>query len=388
VTTHPETPDSPNNTGTTGGSNSGEHEAPQLRPVRDGDRPAVRRPKLWAADTLMDTVFPPPKWAVPGIICEGVSLVCGPPKVGKSWLLLALALAVAGGGKAFGAVPVRPGPVLYLALEDTPRRLKSRMGRLLGDDPAPAGLSLATDWPTLPAGGDLAIAAWLDANPTARLVVIDVFAKMRGPSAPGSSAYDADYAAVGRAKRIADNYAVAVVLVHHVRKAGSDDFLAEVSGTNGIAGAADATLVLKRARGQHDGVLHVTGRDVEEAEIAMRQDADTKHWHKLDGVPDDYALGETRAAILRYVREHPGVTPKEITGGTSLGYDTVRKTCARMATDGQLSADASSRYSAPTAGAVPGVPSVPAPKIPGLTCEDTWDTPGRDLSQHDEEETR
>ncbi|WP_408909798.1 AAA family ATPase [Streptomyces luteolus] len=90
------------------------------------------------------------------------------------------------------------------------------------------------------------IAQWCERNPQARMIVIDVFAKMRGTSAPGSSAYDADYAAVGHAKRIADCYGIAIVLVHHVRKAGSDDFLAEVSGTNGLAGAADATLVLKR----------------------------------------------------------------------------------------------------------------------------------------------
>ena len=86
---------------------------------------------------------------------------------------------------------------------------------------------------------------------------------------PGSSAYDADYAAIGRLKKLADHYAVPLVLVHHVRRAGSDDFLAEISGTNGIAGAADTTIVLKRARGQADGVLYVTGRDVDEWEYAL-----------------------------------------------------------------------------------------------------------------------
>jgi AAA domain len=109
----------------------------------------------------------------------------------------------------------------------------------------------------------------LDRHRDACMVVIDVFAKMRGVSPPGMSAYDADYAAVGRAKRIADAYGVAVVLVHHVRKAGSEDFLEMVSGTNGLAGAADETMVLKRARGQADGALFATGRDVDEAEYAL-----------------------------------------------------------------------------------------------------------------------
>jgi RecA-family ATPase len=82
-----------------------------------------------------------------GIICEGVSLLAGPPKVGKSWLSLALGIAVASGGTAFGRIPVRQGPVLYLALEDTLRRLQARTGKLLGDTPAPAGLAFVTEYP-------------------------------------------------------------------------------------------------------------------------------------------------------------------------------------------------------------------------------------------------
>ena len=162
--------------------------------------------------------FPDPRWAVPGIICEGVTLLCGPPKVGKSWMSLGLGLSVAAGAMAFDSIPVDGGPVLYLALEDTPRRLKTRIGKILGGQPAPTGLTLATACPPLPQGGDEAIAFWLDRHRDARMVIIDVFAKLRGASAPGASAYDADYAAVGRVKKVADAYCVAIVCVHHVRK--------------------------------------------------------------------------------------------------------------------------------------------------------------------------
>lgn len=168
---------------------------------------------------------------VPGVLCEGVNLLAGPPKVGKSWMSLGLGIDVAIGGKAFSSILAEAGPVLHLALEDTPRRLQSRLGKVLGDRKASAGLTIATSCPPLPQGGDEAIAAWLDRNRDARMVIIDVVAKLRGGSALGSSAYDADYAAVGRAKKVADTYGVAFILVHHVRKAGSDDFLSEVSGT-------------------------------------------------------------------------------------------------------------------------------------------------------------
>ncbi|MGW1765323.1 AAA family ATPase [Streptomyces sp. NPDC002073] len=308
--------------------------------------PKRERPRTaWTADQLMAAEFPEPKWAVPGILAEGVSLLAGPPKVGKSWLSLGLGLSVAAGGHAFDTVAVQGGPVLYLALEDTPRRLQSRMGKLLGGRAAPAGLTLVTECPPFPQGGSEAIAQWLERNPDARMVVIDVFAKMRGQAPQGVSAYDADYVAVGYAKRLADHYGIAVVLVHHVRKAASEDFLTEVSGTNGIAGAADATLVLKRARGQADGILHVTGRDVNEAEYALQFQEASGAWKLLDGPASDHTVGDTRAAIIRYVRAHPGARPKEIAGAfPGADAETIRRTCSRMAADGQLAKDAGGRY--------------------------------------------
>ena len=324
----------------------------------------------WTAADIMAMEFAPPKWAVPGVLSEGVNLLCGPPKVGKSWMSLALGLDVAMGGKAFGAIQVDAGPVLYLALEDTARRLQNRLRKVLGVRAAPAGLTLATECPPLPQGGDQAIAAWLDRNRNARMVIIDVFAKLRGNSAPGASAYDADYAAVGRAKRVADDYGVAFVLVHHVRKAGSDDFLTEVSGTNGLAGAADATLVLKRARNQGDGVLHVTGRDVDEAEYALTFNPDNGAWTMLDGPAEDHQIGETRAAILRWLRQAPGSTPKAIAEGAALPYDLIKKTCQRMLADGQLAADTGGRYR------VPGVPPVPGVPEPALSSGNVGDTSG------------
>lgn len=341
--------------------------------------PKRERPRTaWTADQLMATQFPEPKWAVPGILSEGVSLLAGPPKVGKSWLSLGLALAVAAGGQAFDSVPVPGGPVLYLALEDTPRRLQSRMGKLLGGQPAPAGLTLVTECPPFPQGGTEAIAQWLDRNPDARMVVIDVFAKMRGQAPQGVSAYDADYVSVSYAKRLADHYSVAVVLVHHVRKAASEDFLTEVSGTNGIAGAADATLVLKRARGQADGILHVTGRDVDEAEYALQFQSASGAWHLLDGPVTDHIVGDTRAAILRYVRAHPGAKPKDMAGELPhVDMDTIRRTCSRMAEAGQLTKDVGGRYYPDTETRTQGTQEVSALSDCPVTPSDQHEQPGQ-----------
>ncbi|WP_223190218.1 hypothetical protein [Streptomyces sp. TRM68416] len=66
-----------------------------------------------------------------------------------------------------------------------------------GGQLAPAGLTLVTECPPFPQGGMEAIAQWLERNPDARMVVIDVFARMRGNAPQGVSAYDADHVAVG-----------------------------------------------------------------------------------------------------------------------------------------------------------------------------------------------
>lgn len=311
----------------------------------------------WNAAELMAESFPEPRWAVPGLVAEGLTLLVGPPKVGKSWASWNLAVAVACGGLAFGKVKVESGEVLYLALEDTPRRLQSRLAKVLQKDAPPPTLTVSTACATLTAGGGDQIRGWLDRHTDARLVIVDVFARVRGRSSPQSTAYEADYGPMAMLKQIADDYSVAMVVVHHTRKASSEDFLDDVSGTQGLAGAADCILVLKRSRGQADAVLHVTGRDVEEAEYALSFHADLGAWQMLDGPAQDYELGDTRQQILRHLRSVEAASPKQIADALTVNYELVKKTCQRMADNGQLDAS-SGLYMAPVT-PVPTVPGVP-----------------------------
>jgi len=294
----------------------------------------IRRTR-WTDDVLLREKFPPPKWAVPGLLCEGLNLLAGAPKLGKSWLSLGIAAAIANGDPALGGVEVERGPVLYCALEDTGRRLQRRRQQMLaaGSRAAPL-LTLETACPTMPNGGDDVIVEWIETNPGARLIIIDTFEKMRGRNPHGVSAYSADYAAAGRFKTIADNHSVPILLIHHVRKQAAEDWQDLVSGTNGLTGAMDATLVLERSRGQADGVLHVTGRDVVENDYAMTFDG--TFWTKLDGPASDYEVSETRADLLRLVREYPGSKPAQLAEALDIPAPTVRKTLSRMAEKGQV----------------------------------------------------
>jgi predicted ATP-dependent serine protease len=178
------------------------HEACTPRPRFVAPRSSYTAPELQAAD------FPPIKFVVPGYIVEGLTLLAGKPKFGKSWLLLHIAIAVSRGGYTLGDIHCIQGDVLYCALEDNPRRLKRRMKRLLRSDPWPARLKFECVMPRLNAGGVAFIRRWIDSQPEPRLVVIDTLAKVRDPKGAQESSYEADYAAVSELKSLADEKGV------------------------------------------------------------------------------------------------------------------------------------------------------------------------------------
>jgi nucleotide-binding universal stress UspA family protein len=294
-----------------------------------------------AAD-LMNADFPEPKWAVPGLVAEG--LLVGAPKFGKSWLCLGLAVAVSSGGRALGKIAVEQGAVLYAALEDPPRRLQNRINMVLGDSPVPDDLHVITMLPRLPVVADF-LAGWLDVHQNARLVIVDVLRKVRPLSDGKGNAYNEDYDTLALLKDLADKYGVAVVVVHHTRKMTDDaDVLNEVSGSTGLTGAADAILIAKRARNTADAVLHLTGRDVTEREFGMKWDAGNCMWTLLDEPVALATMGATRRTILTYLTDLELSTPQQIATGTGLKLNTVQVNVRRMVTDDQLDSDGEGRY--------------------------------------------
>lgn len=212
-------------------------------------------------------VFPPMEWIVPGLVAEGFGLVVGPPKLGKSWFVLGLGLAAACGGRALGKIALDPRPVLYAALEDGDRRMQDRARQLMIGEPIPAAFeyfTAATPAEILPI-----IAEWLDAHPEG-LVLLDTLGRVMPQALPGESAYQRDYRVGSRLKALTDAHpGSALLVVHHNRKVPSSDWMDSTSGTQGLNGSADYTIVLERARGDGNALLKVTGRDVAEGEYAV-----------------------------------------------------------------------------------------------------------------------
>jgi hypothetical protein len=291
--------------------------------------PAAADIEGWTARELLSLTIPPARYAVPGYISEGLTIFAGGQKKGKSWLAYGAAIAVAAGGVALGKIPVEQGRALYLALEDGPRRLQDRLRALLQGALPPEQLHLYHRWPSAPAGGIPALEDWLDSHPGTRLLVIDTLARFRGPRPPNGDIYQQDYDFGARLKRLADDWNLALLLLHHLSKRQCEDPFEQVSGSIGVTASADATLLLNRARGQDTARLFVTGRDVEEREMALVWHKQTVSW-TLEGGAEEFSRSEERREILELLHERGPLAPKAIAEALGKNRSTIKALLAKM----------------------------------------------------------
>lgn len=328
---------------------------------------------------LAGQVFPPLQWAVPGIIPEGASVLVGPPKVGKSWLVLQLALSIAAGGYAIGAIAVEQRPVLYLALEDGDRRLQSRCRKVFESDNLPAAfhrLLRLTD--TIEATCN----AFLDRHPTG-VVFLDTLGKVMPPAKPGEDRYARDYRISSLLKSIVDDHpGSTMVIVHHDRKASSEDFVDAVSGSHGIAGGVDTIVVLHRARLSAEGSIKVTGRDADDGEYAL--DFNDGRWTVVGGDLSQAAsaaesrressnLGDRSASILGYARNQAPkpITPSDVARVFEMKNTDAGQYLGRLADAGRLSKPGRGLYSV-SVESVESVESTPDSTLSTHSTQSVW----------------
>ncbi len=306
-------------------------------------------PGLRQGATLMSLDIPPVKWAVRDLVGHGLTLLVASPKIGKSWLALQIGLAIVSGHEVLGK-PTERGSVLMLALEDGDRRMQSRLFKLAADLLPESDLNrihFSYDWPRVDQGGIEHLETWLKTNPDARLVVVDVLEKIRPPRTARGNSYGEDYEALRRLKMLADAYQVAILVIHHTRKSTADDILEMISGTQGLAGAADAALILKRPRGEERGELHVTGRDLpNEGKYAIRFERATCRWSLL-GDAEKVPASPERHEILEFLRRQMSpVTPAEVTLAVGRSRTSVMNSLARLVASGAIEKSARGKYTA------------------------------------------
>ena len=302
------------------------------------ERELASKVKIINAQDLTKKEFMPLKWAVDGLLPAGLAILGGQPKVGKSILALNLALSITIGGVALGKIKVKQGSVLYLALEDPERRLQGRITNtnISGVDSSDdlSRLDIVTQIPRQHEGGLDFINWWLDAHQDARLVIIDTLQKFRKLLSGRNDRYSEDYDALSDIKKLADKHDVTILVIHHLKK-GLDptDWVNNYSGSMGISGTADTLLQMARARTHDGGILHRTGRDVEEKDFGLKLDGFC--WILSDN-PEEFTQPKWKRDILDYVREHGETTPIQLSKDFDISLETAQQNLHRLFREGLL----------------------------------------------------
>ena len=228
-------------------------------------------------ETLMSQPLTPLNFVVDTLLSQGLHILAGSPKVGKSWLALWLAVTVAKGEQVWG-MSVKQGTTLYLCLEDSTLRIQNRLFEITED--APANVHFSTNSDTLGKGLEEQLRAFLSEHPDTVLVIIDTLQMIRGTNYDNT--YANDYRDLSVLKHIADTHSIAILLVHHLRKMNDDDPMNMISGTTGLSGATDSNFVLRKSqRRENTATLYCTGRDIPYRELALEFDGEDHVWKLL-----------------------------------------------------------------------------------------------------------
>ena len=251
-----------------------------IHPDAQNDKAADKVPPLATidAETLLATPLKPMRYIIDGLLPQGIHLLAGNPKVGKSWLVLWMCSQISK-GEAVWNYATHQGAVLYLCLEDSHQRVQQRLTQITDD--GRENLHFATQSQGIENGLCIQIRKFIAEHPDTNLVVIDTLQKIR-PIVSDGNMYASDYQDVSKLKCLADSHGIAILLVHHLRKKADDDPYRMVSGTNALTGAVDSSFVLqKNVQNSSEAILHAQGRDIEPRELRLR--FENQKWLLLSG---------------------------------------------------------------------------------------------------------
>jgi len=314
------------------------------------------RRKELSDDELVETVHVPVPWPVEGLVPPGLTLLAAPPKMGKSYFVLQMALCV-GAGKPFLGRETSPMRVSYFDLEEWEELLQKRRKRIgLAHHIGKANVHYVMEL----SGGDVEvmddIQRHIDGG--SKLIIIDLLARVRDELGEDAkkNAYARDYAVLrGFADFVVQgNPDVAIVMVHHTNKGQHDDWQNRISGSQGLAGATHANMLMTHVdlRGLDDDArkealkyrrLHVTGKAVEPDEMMLTMLDDGGGWGISDKTTDEVKMQGKHAHCLQVLREADGawVTAKEVHAQVEGTLDSVKKMLMRMAKKGEIESSGS-----------------------------------------------
>ena len=216
---------------------------------------------------LYDTAYQPKEQVIDNLLCSGVYLFAGAPKVGKSFFMAQLGYHVSSEINLW-EYPTHKGAVLYLALEDNYARLQKRLSKMFGVDSID-NFHFATHAKNLNYGLDSQLKRFMEEHKDTKLIIIDTLQRIREAGSEKYS-YGSDYEIITRLKQFADHHNICILIVHHTRKQSSEDCFDMISGTNGLLGAADGAFIMqKEKRTDNKAILEIVGRDQQDQKLHL-----------------------------------------------------------------------------------------------------------------------
>lgn len=325
----------------------------------DDGKPANKKAKLLNFD-ILSVGYPDLFWVVPDMIPEGLTVLAGAPKIGKSWFGYHLCIATATGTEFMGYTPPTPARAVYFALEDSERRLQSRLKLLLPNAtkvPDLLELGVAGSLGTMAdeaQEGLLQLANLVKEKPDIKLIVIDTLECIRGEAKSKMNAYQQDVKFLRPIQELAIKNNLSIVLITHTSQSKNEDTVATITGSYGQGGTADTVLVMTKKRTTKTAKLLISGREVEERELTISLNRQFK-WEKVTIIDEDgaAAMAKISPALPFKIKEvlarnAEGFKSSELTeeinrfyGGEGVDGNHVRNTLTRLKKAGKVSV---SRY--------------------------------------------
>jgi|GEM_PF-2896351 len=289
---------------------------------------------------IWDSKEPKPQWIIRGFIREGLALLAGPSKGGKSWIALEMALSVVlNGRKCFDSFKAETCQALYVDLEDTAANNKVRLRKLMSKrrDANLSNLKVRREWPPGESGADT-LEDYLRDHLQIKLVVIDCLARVRASRKKNQDLLDYDYKTLACYRRVAHDFHVAVVVIHHFNKgAGLNDEFDRISGSTGLQAVPDTLIAYDGKRGARGGKVQITGRVAKDKAFAIERDSDERPiWKDAE----EYEFTTAQKEVIQQLREvHPdSMSPRDLSDIVGTKPGTMRKRLLTMKNKGLIEA--------------------------------------------------
>lgn len=280
---------------------------------------------LVSLDVVNQQEFPDDDWLVDGLIPNGVSILVGDPKMGKSFLAQQLAIAIATDDLFLGSRKSKSGKVIYLAWEDNARRIQKRT-RVSGK---PASPGVIYSFKPNINGKDL---SWMEScvekYPDTRLLVIDTITYLRGGDSSNTDSYTKDVRFMAPITAMAEKLGFSVIAVTHMNQLTKvSDAYHKIQGSTGQPGSADNIIFLTRnSRSSENAKLIISGREIDEFEVKLRFNKKTWVWTEDAIPPVELTVNDKILTFLK--QQTKPLSPKDIS--QHIGVPNCRTQLIRM----------------------------------------------------------